>query len=153
MVEAHERVLGRQVPAVRGADRADRARVHDPFATGLARGAQHVHRAAHVHVVEEVGVGGPEAVDRGQVEHGADTDDGGVERGRVADVGHDRLDVEAGEVGVVTPRLDQGTDGTALVDERAHDRRADESRRPGHEGRLRLRAAHPHLPAKLGGFL
>ena len=60
VLEVDERVLGREAAVLGDADRADRARVDEPRGSPRSsRGAHHVHRAADVDVVEEVGVGAP----------------------------------------------------------------------------------------------
>ena len=70
-------------------------------------GAHHVLGPADVHVVEQLGIRGPEAVHRGQMEHRGDAVDGPVEHRRIADVTLDPLDRQTVEVGVVAPGLDE----------------------------------------------
>ena len=108
----------------------------------LLHRADHVQGAADVDVVEELGIRGPEAVDRGQMEHGGHAVDGPVEHGRIADVALDPLDVEPVEVGVVAPGLDQRPHLDAVADERAHDRGADEPGRARDEHRSRTQDLH-----------
>ena len=90
-------------------------------------GAQDVERAADVDVVEEVGIGGPEAVDGREMEDRRHAGDRAVERGGVADVADEAIDRQAGEVVVVALRLAQRPHLVAVGQQRADDRGADEA--------------------------
>ena len=129
VLEVHERLLGGGSAVLGDAERRDRARVHEPADLRSRRGAQDVHRAADVHVVEQVRVGGPEAIDRSQVKDRRDPVDRLVDRGGVPDVADDPLDGQAGEVVVVPSGLDEGTDAGTPIQQGADHRGADESRR------------------------
>ena len=145
MLEVHERVL-RGEPAVLGdADRSDGARVDEAVAAGPFDGAQHVLRAADVHVVEEVGIGGPEPVHRREVKDRRDAVDGAVERGGIADVADDPVDGQACEIVVSSARLAQRPDRVAVVEQGAHDRGTDEAGRAGDENRSGIQGRQPQL--------
>ena len=92
MLEVDQRILGGRAPVLGDAERRHRARVDESVASRALGGTNDVHGAADVYVVEEIGVGGPEPIDGGQVEHGRHVHDRVVERGRIADVADDSLD-------------------------------------------------------------
>ena len=122
MIEMHQGVFGHQAALLGDADRSHRARVDDALALRAFGRAQHVQRAADVHVVEELGIRSPELVYRGEVEHGRDAGDGLVERGRIANVADDAFDRQTGEVVVGSSRFAQRPDPVAVAQQCPHDR-------------------------------
>jgi hypothetical protein len=90
-------------------------------------------RVADVHVVEQVRIGGPEAVDRGQVKDRRDPVYRLVDSGAVTNVADDPLDGQAVEVVVIPSGLDEGTDVRTPIQQGADHRGADESRRARNE--------------------
>ena len=131
-----ERLLGGRAAVLGDAERCHGARVDEAIASRALDGANDVQGAADVDVVEEIGVGGPEPVYGGQMEHRRHVLDCTVERRRIANVAHDAFDRQAREIVVVSSRFAKCSDLVTVVDECAHDRGADESGRAGDENRF-----------------
>ena len=128
VLEMHKRVLGRELTVLGDAKGRDGARVDEPRRAGRVHRADQIHRPADVDVVEDRGIGRPEAVDRGQMEHGVDAGDRASDGSRIANVGGHAFDREPVEQRVVTAGLDQRAHGVAAGCERPGDGRADEAR-------------------------
>src|ERR1022692_1337759 len=79
---------------------ADSGGVHHPLAARGPGRIEDVERAADVDVVEDPRVGGPEAVDRRQVEHETGALERGPDAARVPDVHYGPLRVDAAQVAV-----------------------------------------------------
>ena len=124
-------VAGRGIGGRPDREHPDRGGVHQPLAPGGPGRPEHVERSAHVHVVEDARVAGPEPVDGREVEDEAGARAGGPDGGGVPDVGHYPLGVHRVEVAAVSPRFDDGDDARAPFSQRPGDRRPYEPRGPG----------------------
>jgi hypothetical protein len=138
VLEMHDRLLRSQTAVLGHTDGPDRARVDDSTALRAFRGPENIHRAADVHVVEEVGVSGPESIHGGEMEDRGNPVDRRVDNRWITDVSDDPLDGESFEVVVGALRLHEHSHAITLADQRANRRGSYEPRRARDEHRIRI---------------
>ena len=145
VLEMRQRLFGRELTVLGDAEGRDGARVHEACRADRVHRADQIHRPADVDVVEDRGIGRPEAIDRGQMEHGVDAGDRALDGSRIANVGGHAFDREPVEQRVITTGFDQCSHGVPTGCERPRDGRADEARC--------ARDEHPPQRSRLPRFL
>jgi hypothetical protein len=124
-------VRGGSVGAQR--ERGDAARIDDALDAGAQRRFHDDLRAGQVVAPDLLPVGRPKPIIGRDVHDMAHADNRAADRFRVAHVALDDFDVQRRQIGPRTPAPDERAHRVARVDQRANDRRADESARAGHQ--------------------